>query len=219
MDISLFGGVSAEDYTRMLTCLGTSPRTFRAGEVVLRYGDSKNIGIVESGCIRLERTDASGQRAILERVEAGGIFGELIAFSGISKDSYTFLSEGNSAVTLLPAEKIAQPCQRLCACHTLVISNLLSIVSQKAMLLSEHLDILSARTIRGKLMRCFALLSAKAGANSFTLPFSATALADYLCVDRSAMAREIGHMKEEGLLHMERRHITLTAPETTCSGK
>ena len=98
MDMSLFGGVSAEDYTRMLTCLGTSPRTFRAGEVVLRYGDSKNIGIVESGCIRLERTDASGQRAILERVEAGGIFGEVIAFSGISKDSYTFLSEGNSAV-------------------------------------------------------------------------------------------------------------------------
>jgi DNA-binding MarR family transcriptional regulator len=34
-------------------------------------------------------------------------------------------------------------------------------------------------------------------------------LADYLSVDRSAMSRELSKMKEEGLIKIEKRHVTL----------
>ena len=38
---------------------------------------------------------------------------------------------------------------------------------------------------------------------------SRTALAEYLCVDRSAMTRELAHMRDEGLLRFEKRRFTL----------
>ena len=44
---------------------------------------------------------------------------------------------------------------------------------------------------------------------SFTLPFSLTDLADYLSIDRSAMMRELAHLKEEGFIQKKGKKITL----------
>ena len=41
------------------------------------------------------------------------------------------------------------------------------------------------------------------------IPFSQTSLADYICVDRSAMARELRKMCDEGLIEMDRRNVKL----------
>ena len=51
--------------------------------------------------------------------------------------------------------------------------------------------------------------SSKNGSDTFELPFSMSALADYICVDRSAMVREISKMKKDGLIDSDRRKITL----------
>ena len=44
---------------------------------------------------------------------------------------------------------------------------------------------------------------------SFLLPFSLLKLANYLCIDRSAMMREIKKMKEEELIAIEGKRVTL----------
>lgn len=41
------------------------------------------------------------------------------------------------------------------------------------------------------------------------LPFSFSVLADYIATDRSAMMRELRHLKEEGLVQTEGRRVTL----------
>ena len=82
-------------------------------------------------------------------------------------------------------------------------------MSEKTQALSEHLEILSQRTTREKLTAYFAVLAAKNKSPYFTLPFSQTSLADYICVDRSAMARELRRMAEEGLIEIDRRNIKL----------
>lgn len=73
----------------------------------------------------------------------------------------------------------------------------------------ERLEVLSQRTIREKLQCYFSLLNARYRTSTFTLPFSFSALADYLSVDRSAMMRELKKMKEDGLIQTDRHEITL----------
>ena len=41
------------------------------------------------------------------------------------------------------------------------------------------------------------------------MPFSFTTLADYICCDRSAMMRELGQMKEEGLVSIDKREVKM----------
>jgi len=52
-------------------------------------------------------------------------------------------------------------------------------------------------------------LSSKSGSNTFKLPFTMTALADYLSVDRSAMSRELKKMKDEGLIQTNKGIVTI----------
>ena len=47
------------------------------------------------------------------------------------------------------------------------------------------------------------------GSRSFSIPFDRNKLADYLCTDRSAMSRELGKMRDEGILEFEKNRFTL----------
>ena len=82
-------------------------------------------------------------------------------------------------------------------------------MSDKTQNICEHLEVLSQRTIREKLMSFFEILSSQQGSNTFEIPFTISAMADYLSVDRSAMSREISKMREQGILTMKKRKITL----------
>ena len=90
-----------------------------------------------------------------------------------------------------------------------LIENLLSLTSQKASELSEHLDILSQRTIRDKLMAYFIIQCSKNKSHSFNLPFTFSLLADYISADRSAMMREIKKMKDDGIIKTDNKKIII----------
>lgn len=44
---------------------------------------------------------------------------------------------------------------------------------------------------------------------SFPLPFSLSALAEYISADRSAMMRELKKLREENIIHTENHRVTL----------
>lgn len=69
--------------------------------------------------------------------------------------------------------------------------------------LSERVDVLSRRSIREKLLCYFRQQAGKSGGDAFTLPFSFSVLADYIATDRSAMMRELRHLKEQGFLRTD----------------
>lgn len=86
---------------------------------------------------------------------------------------------------------------------------MLLLMSNKVVHLTEKVDILSHRSIRGKLMSYFRIQSTKQGTLTFQLPFSLLKLANYLCIDRSAMMREIKKMKDEEIIAMNGKTVTL----------
>ena len=71
------------------------------------------------------------------------------------------------------------------------------------------MEVLSCRSTREKLLCYFRICAYESRSLSFTLPFTLSALADYICADRSAMMRELKRLKEEGVLRSEGRRITL----------
>ena len=45
--------------------------------------------------------------------------------------------------------------------------------------------------------------------NEFDIPFDRQALADYLCVERSALSAEISKLRDEGVLESDKKHFRL----------
>lgn len=203
---SLFDGVSKDEYAAMMVCFKTVIKTYRKGEEIAMPHD--RLGVVESGLISLMKTDINGVRTIFEQLGEGGVFGDVLGFAW-ADGSFFLVAEEDSDVLYIDYEHIVKRCANACAHHSAVVSNLVKLMSEKTQALSEHLEILSRRTTREKLLAYFGMLAAKNKSLYFTLPFSQTSLADYICVDRSAMVRELKRMSEEGLIDIERRNVKL----------
>ena len=203
---SLFDGVSDEEYAAMMVCFKTVIKKYRKGEEIPM--PHARLGIVENGHISLMKTDINGVRTIFEQLGAGGVFGDVLGFAW-ADGSFFLVAEEDSDVLYIDYEHIIKRCANACAHHSAVVSNLVKLMSEKTQALSEHLEILSRRTTREKLLAYFAMLAAKNKSLYFTIPFSQTSLADYICVDRSAMVRELRRMSEEGLIDIERRNVKL----------
>ncbi len=206
---ALFDGVSIRDCERMLHCFETVQRRYQSGQEIPAQHASHSVGVVQSGTLYLCGIDIHGNRTILEWLEPGNVFGEVLAFAGGEQTGIAVVSETESEVVYIGYDHIVKRCENACTCHSRVVENMLRLIADKTLALSERVEVLSQRTIRDKLLCYFRQLARRARGERFRLPFSFSALADYLCVDRSAMMRELSRMKKEGLLESNRREIML----------
>ena len=116
---------------------------------------------------------------------------------------------GACEVLLLPQEKLTSTCGKACDCHRILIENMLSLISRKAFALSERVEVLSCRTIREKLLSFLSAAALKNKSSVFNLPLNRQQMADYLCVDRSAMSTALGKLRDEGVLTFQKNHFHL----------
>ena len=206
----LLEGVSPQEYQTMHACLGVYEQSFRPDDVIYDFGDGRRmLGIVSQGSAVVERIDREGGRAILEHLGPGGVFGEMMMFKAAGDDSVVVRAAAPTRVSFLRSEAVMRRCEHACACHSRMVENLFRLVTEKATSLSERVEVLSRRSIREKLLRYFQLQAAKGHGPSFQLPFSLSALADYISADRSAMMRELKKLKEEGVVQTENRRVTI----------
>lgn len=207
---NLFYNISLEEYQRLLTCLNARERHFLSGETICSFtGQFHSIGILGRGSALVVRYEFNGARTILERLEPQDLFGQIMAYQKNPANGITVVAASPADVLFIDYEGITSPCSKSCAYHHQLIRNMLSMICEKALSLSERVEVLSQRTIREKLTCFFLQMAGQAKSRSFSLPFTMVDLADYLSVDRSAMTRELRHMKDEGLIEMEHRNIRL----------
>lgn len=205
-----FNGISQEECSQMLSCFGVWEKHFRPEEKIYDFGSGRrSVGILVSGSAILERVDFRGVRTILEHLMPGGVFGEMLMFQNVLGDSVSVLCEKPCCVWFLPEEKISSRCEKNCAHHNRMIENMFQLITEKASALSERVEVLSRRSIRDKLLCYFSLQQAKSNSNTFTLPFSLSALADYISTDRSAMMRELKKLRDSGSVDISGRKVTL----------
>lgn len=205
--LPLFSGTTSCDCEKMLSCFHAPVKTFRSGETAYTFGDGDTLGILLEGEAQVVKVDAGGGRTVLERLGEGGVFGEMIAFSSLPCDVVTVECGTACTIVFLPRKELMQPCGNACSCHQTLIENMFRLLSQKAYSLSERVEVLSCRTIREKLLCCFRIYAAKERSLTFQLPFSLSALAEYICSDRSAMMRELRKLREENFLEIKGKTV------------
>ena len=208
--IPLFDSIVDSDCSRMLDCFHSYTLSLKAEQeidILRHFRDC--VAIVLSGRVEISRIDVNGRKSILEIIEENEMFGRLYSFAPEEHDTVVAKCLKPAQILFIPNEQIERQCENACQCHIRLISNLLELMSKKTSSLSSRVNLLSQRTIREKLLHYFYQLSASSGSDTFQLPYSMTMLADYLCIDRSAMTRELKNMKESGLIDTHGRSVRL----------
>ena len=161
-----------------------------------------------SGTAELVTYDYDGNRMILERYDKNAVFGQLFSpLSGV--DESALIAAEPCEVLFFNYKKVFSQCVNACASHTLFLDNLLTLLTKKLRDQAHHVEVLSKRSLRGKLLAYFEIQAREKRSDSFTLPFSLSTLAYYLCIDRSAMQREMKKMREEGIILAKGKKIVI----------
>ena len=205
----LFQDIGYENYQQMLDCFQAVQRSYRVDEVIYDFsGPAGNaVGVVERGEASMIRIDEEGVATVLEELGPGGVFGKSLAFSTSGRDSLQVICRTACEVVFIDYPRILKRCGRACTHHSLLVQNMLRLISDKAQALSERVDVLSRRSIREKLLCYFRIRAGEEKSLSFSLPFTLSALAEYLCVDRSAMMRELKKLREAGFLEVSGKQV------------
>lgn len=190
-------------------CIKVQKKSFLPGAVITTYMEKrKQICILISGKAELIRYDYKGNKDIIEHFDSNDIFGEVFHHVNTNNELFV-LATKKCEVLLFLYDDIRKKCKQNCSFHTTLISNLLELTLNNAILQNTRIEILSKRSIREKLLSYFNILSKKAYSKNIVLPFSLTSLADYLSVDRSSMMREIKNLIDEGFISKDKNKIKL----------
>lgn len=95
-----------------------------------------------------------------------------------------------------------------CPCRLQVSANLLQSMAEQLLFFNTKVRILAQKRLRDRLKIYLQTLTPNAD-GCYHLPYSRAELADFLCVDRSALSRELCRMRDEGLLVFSGTRIKL----------
>ena len=207
----LFEGISADEIVGLLPCLSATEQNYKKDCYIYQMGDTTTkIGLVLSGCVHLVKEDYWGNHTILSEVMAGEFFGE--AYACLKTESLTISCVATEPTTILflDIQKVITVCTSACNFHSRLIQNLMMVLAQKNVLLTQKLDHVSKRSTRDKLLSYLSAQATKQHSNTFTIPFNRQQLADYLSVDRSAMSSELCKLRDQGLLTFYKNSFTLS---------
>jgi CRP-like cAMP-binding protein len=206
----LFSHIPIPALDDMIGCLQPKVSTYKKNSYITMEGDQfTGLGILVIGEATVIKENAAGNRNVMAAIGVGDIFGEMIAFSGKHYWPASVVAQTDCSVIFLPPDKIIGACANTCASHMQLIKNMLSILSEKALLLNRKVQYLTINSMRGKISTYLLEQQKLAGKSVFTLPLSRNDLADFLNVSRTALSREMGRMRDEGLIEFYRASIKI----------
>lgn len=209
-NMPLFDHISATELEKMLPCLGAQRKTYSKGSIVLLAGAPIDcLGIVLYGRAMITREDSGGHRNMLGRVESGEVFAEVFACMGVAHSPVTVMAETDMGALFINFRRIITSCSSACAFHSRLVENMLRLFAQKTLTLNEKLGCIGHRTLREKLEAFLTVQQEHAAVNPFSIPFSRSEMADYLCVDRTALSAILSRMREEGVIKYHKNRFEL----------
>lgn len=206
-------GCTEEEIEHMLVCLKHNVKKYNKDQYIYHVGQIiTDVCLVLSGSVQIESVDVVGNNSILGIAESGDIFAESYACIPNQPMLVDVKACEDTEILFINVPALFSE-SNSCGHSAKLIQNLLRVSSRKNLNLSMRIFHSASKTIRGRLVSYFSEQVSIQGTNDIKIPLDRQQLADYLGVERTALSKELGKMRDDGLLtfHKNEFHI-LTEP-------
>ncbi|WP_313071997.1 Crp/Fnr family transcriptional regulator [Lacrimispora sp.] len=208
-DCSCFEGIPEDKVSAVLCCLRARYRAFTKGNMILQVSDRENLaGIVLKGTAELTLYSENGSQININHCSAGDMFGEDLACSESVDSSMQIWAVTDCEILFLDFSSLFNMEGGTCPFKMRVSTNLLREFAEKARFLNDKVRILAQKRLRDKL-KVYLQMQKSSKEGMIELPFRRNELAEFLCVDRSALSRELSRMQQDGILSYEGKNIQI----------
>ena len=206
----LFEGIPSAKIDELFAHLAVREVALKKGEVLFRSGSKiTDFAVVISGQLTISFYEADGHRKILELLEPMDTVAISLAVAEIQSVSISVEARQDSDVILFNADKVFKPAGKPSEEHIRLLRNITRELARKTVFMGRKMRTISIRGTSGRLMKYLIEESVRRGCKEFEIPYDRQALADYLCVDRSALSAEISKLINKGVIEARKSHFKL----------
>lgn len=201
----LFDKISDKEKDLILKEFEAETLFYKKNTSVLSTNRTNIIGIVLEGYLQIVKTDYDGKQVIIEELTENHLFGTTL--SNLSNNEVSIVAKEDSKVLVIEYSMIFNS-NNVKPYISKFLKNLLDITTDIINERNNHIQILTKRSIRDKLLEYFNL-NKTPGSKILYLPSTLTDLANYLAIDRSAMSRELKSLRDDGFIETKGKKIYL----------
>lgn len=206
---NIFRGLSEPEIETMLQDKPVRLKQYSRDECIAGCNDvCHDMLFVVKGSVRGEMTDFSGRKLKIEDIVAPRPLAVAFIFGRENRFPVDIYANEPATILTIPRDVLLFILQH----NRTVLQNYLNAISSRTQFLSNKIRFLSFKTIKEKIAN-YILNHLRNDGKTVILDQSQTELADYFGVTRPSLARAMAEMEKDGLLHAERREITILDKE------
>ena len=193
---------------KLYNLLGVHIYKYNKGEEILPTMKSGNIiGIIMDGSAQINYLEYNGNEIMMESLDKDGVFGTNISLT--NNENCQIIAKEETEVLIIDYDRLINPRNLKYSYFNIFFRNMFDIINTKFKEKNERIKVLEKKQIRDKLLEYFEITYKKTHSKFIYLPFSFKDLADYIGVNRSAMFRELGHLKDDNFIEVKDKRIKL----------
>lgn len=202
----LFDGIKDEQLTEAIKLLNGRIRKVEKDDFIVQLGGVlRNAGLLLKGKIESSFQNENYDQITMHTFGGGYLFGEAIVINSAKNSPVQVRAVEDSIVLFIDLSAIYQS-EIASTLRMILAENLIKSLARKNLILNQKVRILSQKSLRDRILIYLGTLPKDK--NGFVkIPFTQTALAEYLGVNRSALSRELGRMQNEGLLIVDKEKM------------
>lgn len=202
----LFDGIGDEQISDAIKLLNGRIKKIKKDSFIVKLGGKMtSAGLLLKGRIESSFQNENFDQITMHTFSDGYLFGEALVINGAKNSPVQVRTVEDSIILLIDLEMIYTVADSS-PIRTLLAENLIKSLAKKNLILNQKVRILSQKSLRDRVY--IYLASLPKDKNGYVkIPFTQTALAEYLGVNRSALSRELGRMQNEGVLKVNGRKM------------
>lgn len=204
----LFDGIKDEQLADAIKLLnGHIKKVVKDDYIVQLGGTIKYAGLLLMGKIESSFQNENFDQITMLTFTNGYLFGESLVINRAKNSPVQVRAVEDCVVLFIDLEMIYSAADNS-PIRNILARNLIKSLAKKNLILNQKVRILSQKSLRDRIFIYLRTLP-KDKDGYVKIPFTQTALAEYLGVNRSALSRELGRMQNEGLLVIDGKRIKI----------
>jgi len=211
----IFGDILLSEDPSIMDGIESKTKVYEKGDVVARQGDvCKGLYLLIKGSVKTEMINETGGVLSIEKIDAVRPLAPAFIFAKVNIFPVDVTATEKSEILFISKEDILKLFQR----DTSFMERYIQFNANKAQFLSEKLQMLTIKTIKGKLAHYIlttlyrqqsADQNLRLQKNVVSLDKNQTELAKFFGVTRPSLARILHEMEQEGLITVTRKEIEI----------
>lgn len=206
----LFQGLGDPELKGYLKAAHITVKDYKKNDFIALAGEPmEGLALLLEGAAHLTKENAMGQRVIMAELKQSSMFGEALLFTKQPTWPATIKTTKSCKVMFIPLATFMTTLPDCHDCQRKILTNLLSDLSEKALILTKKVHYLTLKGMREKIFAYLTDIYQVQGKKELILPHNRQEMADALNVCRTALSRELSRLRDEEIIEISGKHVTL----------